>query len=246
MTAGKEKVLIIGATSDIARATARAFAARGHDLALAARDGAARLSDDAADLRIRHGVDVETFDFELADTDGYGTMLSRSAPQIVVCCVGLLGDQTQARTDQALAARIMMTNYVWCGLLLDSVAERFEQQGRGAIIGISSVAGDRGRATNYVYGSAKAGFTSFLSGLRNRLAARNVQVLTVKPGFVATRMTEGMKLPSLLTASPEKVAERIYSAWQAKRNTIYVLRRWRLIMLVIVHLPEVIFKKMKL
>jgi short-subunit dehydrogenase len=241
-----EKVLIVGATSDIARATARAFGARGHALALAARNGGSRLADDVADLRLRHNVEVEALDFDLADTGGYDALLSRAAPGIVICCVGLLGDQTKARGDAALAGEIMMTNYVLCGLFLNKVAERFEHEGKGAIIGISSVAGDRGRATNYVYGSAKAGFTAFLSGLRNRLAAKNVRVLTVKPGFVATRMTEGMNLPQALTASPEQVAERIYAAWRAKRDVIYVLRRWRLVMLAIIHIPEAIFKKMKI
>jgi decaprenylphospho-beta-D-erythro-pentofuranosid-2-ulose 2-reductase len=182
----------------------------------------------------------------LANTDGYEAILSRTQPDIVVCCAGLLGDQSKARTDQVLATEIMMTNYVWCGLLLNAAAEHFERTGRGAIIGISSVAGDRGRATNYIYGSAKAGFTAFLSGLRNRLAKRNVQVLTVKPGFVRTRMTEGMKLPASLTASPEIVGQRIYAAWKGKRDSIYVLGRWRLVMLIISHIPERIFKMMRI
>ncbi|HWC63823.1 MAG TPA: SDR family oxidoreductase [Rhizomicrobium sp.] len=241
-----ERVLIVGAASDMARATARAFGARGHALTLAARNGTARLADDVADLGLRFGVEAEAVDFDLADTESHEALLTRTTPGIVICCVGLLGDQAKARSDRNLAADIMMTNYVWCGLFLNRVAERFEREEKGAIIGISSVAGDRGRATNYIYGSAKAGFTAFLSGLRNRLAKKNVHVLTVKPGFVATRMTEGMKLPGLLTATPEEVGERIYKAWRDRRHVIYVLRRWRLVMLVIVHIPEAIFKKMRI
>src|ERR1700709_2942426 len=100
----------------------------------------------------------------------------------------------------------MRTNYEGPALILGMFAERFLKRGAGSIIGISSVAGDRGRGSNYIYGSAKAGFSAFLSGLRNRLASKGVHVITVKPGFVDTKMTEGMNLPSLLTAQPEEVA----------------------------------------
>ena len=117
-----EKVLIVGATSDIARATARAFGAHGHALALAARNGASRLSDDVADLSLRHGVEVEAVDFDLADTESHEALLARVAPRIVICCAGLLGDQMAARHDQKLAAEIMMTNYFWCALFLNKVA----------------------------------------------------------------------------------------------------------------------------
>jgi len=112
-------------------------------------------------------------------------------------------------------------------------------RGTGTIVGISSVAGDRGRATNYVYGSAKAGFTAFLSGLRNRLATRGVHVLTVKPGFVRTKMTEGMKLPPALTAEPQEVARRIYRAAEVKKaDAIYVRPVWRLVMTIICAFPK--------
>jgi hypothetical protein len=121
-----------------------------------------------------------------------------------------------------------------------------ERRGSGTIVGVSSVAGDRGRATNYVYGSAKAGFTAFLSGLRNRLAAAGVHVVTVKPGFVATRMTEGMKLPPALTAAPDEVARAVLTAVRQRRDTIYVRRIWWPMMVVIRLIPERIFKRMKL
>ena len=115
------------------------------------------------------------------------------------------------------------------------------------IAGVSSVAGDRGRASNYAYGAAKAGFTAFLSGLRNRLAKQGVHVLTVKPGFVRTAMTMGMKLPPPITAAPDEVGAAIYrAAEQSRRNVIYVRPIWRLIMGIIVHIPESLFKKMKL
>jgi len=119
-------------------------------------------------------------------------------------------------------------------------------RGSGTLIGISSVAGDRGRATNYVYGSAKAGFTAFLSGLRNRLAKRGVHVMTVKPGFVATKMTEGMDLPDKLTADPDKLARSVLRAAKRRRNIIYVKPVWWLVMLIIRNIPEAIFKKLSI
>ena len=113
-------------------------------------------------------------------------------------------------------------------------------------MGISSVAGDRGRASNYLYGSAKAGFTAFLSGLRNRLAPKHVHVMTIKPGFVATRMTENMNLPPALTASPDDVADAIWNGFRKRRNVMYVKWIWYPIMLIIRHIPEMIFKTLKL
>jgi short-subunit dehydrogenase len=158
----------------------------------------------------------------------------------------LLGDQQEAMRDAAAADRVMRTNYLAPALFLGAAANRFERRGHGTLIGVSSVAGDRGRASNYVYGSAKAGFTAYLSGLRNRLAAKDVQVITVKPGFVATRMTQGMRLPPLLTAQPEEVAAAVLRAEMRGRDTVYVRPVWRLIMAVIRLIPERIFKRLRL
>ena len=122
----------------------------------------------------------------------------------------------------------------------------FAARRSGTIIGISSVAGDRGRATNYIYGSAKAGFTAYLSGLRNRLAGQGVHVATISPGFIATRMTAGMDLPEKLTASPEEVAEAILAAQEKRRDVVYVRPIWRLVMMVIRSIPEPVFKRLKI
>lgn len=240
-----DRVLIVGATSDIARATARAFAARGCALFLAARDGAA-VDADAEDLRVRHGGLVEGLHLDILDDPaGFAAALD-PLPDIVVCAVGLLGDQAESERDPAAAERVMRTNYTAPALLLGALAERFAARGSGVLVGISSVAGDRGRATNYVYGSAKAGFSAFLSGLRNRLAKRGVHVVTVKPGFVDTRMTAGMDLPKPLTAQPEEVAEAIVRACDKRRNTVYVRSVWRGVMAVIRAIPEPVFKRLKL
>src|SRR5690606_28395425 len=138
------------------------------------------------------------------------------------------------------------SNFEGPALILGMFANRFEARGRGTIVGISSVAGERGRATNYVYGAAKAGFTAFLSGLRNRLAKTEVRVLTVKPGFVATRMTDGVAVPATLTASPDEAAEAVARAGRRRRNVIYLRPVWGLIRLVIRAIPEAVFMRLKL
>ena len=140
----------------------------------------------------------------------------------------------------------MQTNYIGPASLLAHLANRFAARGSGTLVGISSVAGERGRATNYIYGSAKAGFTAFLSGLRNRLAKQGVHVVTVLPGFVATQMTEGLDLPARLTAQPDEVARAIERAVDKRRNIIYVRPIWWLIMAIIKTIPERIFKNLKL
>ena len=137
------------------------------------------------------------------------------------------------------------TNYVAPALLLGEIANRMEQRGTGTIVGISSVAGERGRASNYVYGSSKAGFTAFLSGLRARLQRRGVRVITVKPGFVATRMTAGIKLPEMLTAQPEEVAASLDRAMRRQRDVIYVRRIWVIIMALIRAMPESLAKRLR-
>jgi hypothetical protein len=168
-------------------------------------------------------------------------------PDTVICVAGELGDQRSAETDPGLASRILRANFEGPALLLGLFAERFAERGSGTIVGVSSVAGDRGRATNYVYGSAKAGFTAYLSGLRNRLARQGVRVLTVKPGFVRTRMTAGMKLPDRLTAEPQEVGQAIYRAAEVSpKDVLYVRAIWRPVMAVIRSIPEAIFKKMKI
>jgi short-subunit dehydrogenase len=240
-------VLILGATSDIARALAREYAARTCNLILAARQSE-RLEADSADLTQRGAASVARVEFDILNTNFTRKFIDDlgELPDIVVCVAGLLGDQKAAEADPAQAETIMRTNYLGPALILGEFANLMEKRGSGMIIGISSVAGDRGRATNYLYGSAKAGFTAFLSGLRNRLATKNVHIMTVKPGFVATRMTANMNLPKYLTAQPHEVATAIIKAAEKRADVVYVYRVWQFIMLAIQHIPETLFKKMKL
>ncbi len=243
----KGPVLILGARSDIGRAAARRFAAEGHPIQLAARN-AQGLEAERANLEIRHRVPVTLHEFDALAIESHAAFVEGlpALPEIAVSVVGLMGRQDESERDGAAAARVIRSNYEGPASVLAELANRFEARGRGTLVGVSSVAGDRGRASNYVYGSAKAGFTAFLSGLRNRLARTGVHVVTVLPGFVATQMTEGMDLPPRLTAQPEEVAEAILAAVARGRDVVYVRPVWRLVMMVIRGLPERVFKRTKI
>nr|WP_157287308.1 SDR family oxidoreductase [Bradyrhizobium yuanmingense] len=238
--------MVLGGSSDIGRATARTFAKAGYDVALAGRDVAA-LEPDAADLRARYNVEVGVHTFDVLDTASFEGFVAGlpALPDVVISIVGLLGVQESAQSDLAQATAIMRSNYEGPALILGLFAEKFLGRGSGTLVGVSSVAGDRGRASNYVYGSAKAGFSAFLSGLRARASRGGVHVVTVKPGFVRTRMTEGMKLIGPLTVEAPVVGAAILRAVESKTDIVYVSGKWRLVMLIIKTLPEAVFKKLK-
>lgn len=241
-----KSVLILGARSDIGRAVARRFAQSGASVILAARR-ADTLADELADLRIRFKVPAEAVEFDA--TDGAAERFFDALPalpDVVVMVVGLLGDQAQSEADLDAANAVMASNYTGPACYLLAAARRMGARRSGCIVGISSVAGDRGRQSNFVYGSAKAGFTAFLAGLRNRLFKTGVTVVTVKPGFVATAMTAGMKLPPALTAQPSEVGDAIFTAVTKGRDVIYVRPIWRLIMTIIRSVPETVFKRLSM
>jgi len=240
-------VLIVGAKSDIARAIARVYAGHGYDLYLTARNSS-ELEEFAQDITVRTRRVVKIKELEILDYDSHQPFYDglEEKPLGVISVVGYLGDQKKAQIDFAEVRRIIDTNATGIISLFNVIANDFEKRRSGFMIGISSVAGDRGRKSNYFYGSAKAALTAYLSGLRNRLYEAQVQVLTVKPGFVATRMTAGMDLPAKLTASPEAVAEDICRAQQKGREVLYTKWLWRWIMLIIRNIPEFQFKKMSI
>lgn len=240
-------VLILGATSDLASAIAKKFASEGHTIQLAARNSD-RLLRLQSDLSIRFGVTSTIHEFDADRPTEHPAFFNAlpSKPDITICVFGLLGDQQLAQSDWSACESIIQANYTGAVSILNIAAEYYSSGKKGMIIGISSVAGERGRQSNYIYGSAKAGFTAYLSGLRNRLYHDGVHVLTVKPGFIYTKMTENMPLPGLLTATPEAVAASVYKAAMAKKNVIYTKWFWRWIMFLIKCIPEFQFKKMKL
>ena len=243
----KESVLVLGARSDIGKAIAHKFASLGHPIQLAARN-ADNLKTYKADLELRYTVPVTLHNFDVLSTDEHFDFLNSlpALPGIAVCAVGLLGQQQINEQEVQTAINVMRSNYEGPASIFAELANRFIDRGSGTLVGISSVAGERGRMTNYVYGSAKAGFTAFLSGLRCRLAKQGVHVITVLPGFVETKMTEGMNLPVWLTASPSEVANAIERAVRKNQDVVYVRPVWRLIMTVIRSIPEQIFKRMSI
>ncbi len=240
-------LLVLGATSDIGRAVARQFAHKQFNIHLAARDPS-KLSALQADLTIRYNIQCLTHPFDAVDFTShklfYHTLDPR--PDIAVCIFGYMNENELVINNPDETLRTINTNYTGAVSILNIIAEDYTLQKKGVIVGISSVAGERGRQSNYIYGSAKAGFTAYLSGLRNKLYSKGIHVVTVLPGFVYTKMTEHLNLPERLTAQPEDVARSIYTAVQKRKNTVYVKWFWRWIMCIIRLIPEPVFKRMKL
>ena len=240
-------VLIVGAKSDIAKATAREYAKHGYDLYLAARNSD-ELEEFANDVTVRTQRTIKLVELDILDYKSHQAFYDNlgEKPLGVISAIGYLGEQEKAQTDFKEAQQIMDTNYTGVVSLFNIIANDFEHRRSGFMVGISSVAGDRGRKSNYIYGSAKAALTAYLSGLRNRLHDAQVHVMTVKPGFVATKMTEEMDLPEKLTAQPEEVAEDIYKAQQKGKNVLYTKWMWRWVMMIIRNIPEFQFKRMSI
>ncbi len=241
------QILVLGATSGMADSLSRKFAENGFDLYLAGRD-LDELTKTASDIQIRHSVKVAVKEFNALDFESHRRFYNELSPKPdgVIIAIGYLGDQETAQSNLNESKMILDTNLTGIVSICNVVAEDFEKRQDGFIIGLSSVAGDRGRKSNYIYGCSKAGLTAYLSGLRARLSRVNVPVLTVKPGFVRTRMTAGLDLPEKLVGEPDDVANEIYKAWKNGKHEIYTRWFWRYIMLIIKTIPERIFMKMDL
>ena len=244
-----ERIVIFGATSAIAQATARRLAARGARLHLVARDPA-KLEAVRADLAARGSPAVTTSLADLDDVERHRALIDEAegalAPiDAAIIAQGTLPDQRACESDFALAASAMHTNFIAPAALAAELANRFEVKGSGTIVAISSVAGDRGRASNYVYGAAKGALSIFLQGLRARLHDKGVRVVTVKPGFVDTPMTASFA-KGVLWSSPERIAAGIVKAMERGTPEVYLPWFWRPIMFVLRHLPESIFVRLKI
>lgn len=240
-------LLMLGAKSDIGLAIAHEFSAQGFDLILAARD-ATSLDASKADIEVRYQNSVEIVDFDVLDYSShcafYETLSCK--PDVVASVVGYLGEQDKAQSDFEHARKIIDSNYTGLVSILSCVAEDMAIKKSGALIAVSSVAGDRGRPSNYCYGSAKGGFSLFLEGLAARMSKLGVKVLDVKPGFVATRMTAGMGLPQALVVEPTVIAVDVYKAYSKGKNVVYTPWFWTYIMLIIRNIPKVIFNRLSL
>lgn len=242
-------ILIIGATSAIARATARIYAQQGNHLFLVARNEV-QLERNGADLQVRGAASIHTETLDLNQFEQHLPMIDKAFAalgriDIVLIAHGTLPDQNECNADVEKALAEIKTNALSVISLLTHLANRMEQQRFGTIAVISSVAGDRGRQSNYINGAAKGMVTIFMQGLRNRLFKSGVHVLTIKPGFVDTPMTKEFK-KGPLWASPEGIARGIIKGIKKRKNEIYLPRFWSLIMWIIRSIPESIFKRLSL
>jgi decaprenylphospho-beta-D-erythro-pentofuranosid-2-ulose 2-reductase len=243
-----KKILLIGANSAIAQACSRLWAGEGAAFFLVARD-TQKLEQVAADLRARGAAKVDVHSLDVTDFAHHKAMADAAvnaleAIDIALIAHGTLPDQKACEQNPALAAEAISINATSVIVLATLIASRLEAQRAGTLAVISSVAGDRGRASNYVYGSAKAAVSTFCAGLSARLAKSGVNVLTIKPGFVDTPMTEGMKLPQALDAKPDQVARDIVRAVERRKHTLYTPWFWSLIMLIIRTIPAPIFRRL--
>ncbi|CAN7337634.1 SDR family NAD(P)-dependent oxidoreductase [Phenylobacterium sp. LjRoot219] len=244
----RERVIILGATSGMADATARLYAAEGAALVLVGRR-ADRLEELAADLRARGARAVEVAAIDLADASRAAERLAAwrrgEAVQAVLLFYGVLGDQSRAEVDLGHAREILETDFTSAALWSLAAANLLEAQNSGALVVVGSVAGDRGRQSNYVYGAAKAGLGVLVQGIAHRLALRGsaARAALVKPGFVDTAMTDHMKKGGPLWAKPDAVARMIRKAAGAGGPVVYAPGFWRLIMLVIRVIPAPLFHR---
>ena len=243
----KKNILILGATSDMGRSFARECASSGHNIILAAKNNES-LSTLYKDLEIRTNAYIQSFKFDVLDTDSHKSFYE-SLPlkiDLVVCFIGYLEESSKCKKNFNIAKKVIDINFSGVVSILDIIANDFEYRKDGIIVAISSTAGDRGRASRYHYCSAKAALNTYLSGLRNRLFTSNVRVITIKPGYCNTKMTDGMKLPSFLTSEPEDVSRSIFNAINSGKDISYVYKIWKWIMLIIKIIPEIIFKRLKI
>ncbi len=241
-------MIVLGSTSEVAQAFVEKALASGEKfsklfLLTSNKESAERF---AKHIDVKYLQPSEVIELDVTKDVNYG-ILENINSDLLFCATGFLGKGTEeALFDNANTEKIIEVNYSKLVPVINYFAQKMESKRTGTIIALSSVAGDRGRQSNFIYGSAKAGFTAYLSGLRNYLYSKKVHVMTVKPGFMETKMTEGLPLNPKLTATPKQAAECIYNAYKKEKNVVYVLPVWRYIMLIIKHIPEFVFKKLKL
>ena len=244
-----KRIVVLGATSAIAQAACRCWARSGASFVLVGRDGA-KLEAVAQDLVARGAPKAVVLVADVGESAGQAALFSEARAALggvdtLFVAHGTLGSQSECEQSYEAAKKVFEVNFLSVVSLLTVAAPYFEEQGRGTIAVISSVAGDRGRKSNFVYGASKAALDSYLSGLRNRLSAKGVQVLTIKPGFVATPMTAHLKQGPLF-ATADAVGEGIVRAVEKKKDVVYLPWFWAGIMFVIRSIPEMIFKRLSL
>jgi decaprenylphospho-beta-D-erythro-pentofuranosid-2-ulose 2-reductase len=237
-----QSILILGATSSIAKACGEIFASRHCKLFLASRD-ISELERIAVDLRIRFNIDVDYAFFDITQIDSHAVFFEKLIDKMgvidgLIMAVGLI--------DKLDYQKVIAANFTGPISFLELYSKYLFVQKKGFIVGLSSVAGDRGRKPNYVYGASKAGLTTYLQGLRNYFYPSEIQILTVKLGLIDTKMVFGGKYPLYLAANPKKTAIKIIRALDKGKESVYIPRVWRIIMLIIRLIPEKIFKRLSM
>ena len=240
-------VLILGGNSDVGKSLAKDFSKLGSNLILTTRKKD-QLNFLKSDLEIRYEISCDIKLFDVLDFKSHKSFYKnlKTKPDIVITCIGYLDNQRDSQNDFEESLRAIQSNFTGLVSILNIISNDFEKKGSGVIVGVSSVAGDRGRGSNYIYGSSKAAFTSYLSGLRNRLHALGVSVITIKPGFIKTKMTSHLDLPKLLTASTDEISKDILNSIKKGKSIIYTKWFWKWIMLITKLIPERIFKKLRM
>jgi len=242
-------ILILGANSDIAKATAKQLATTYPDahITLASRQ---RESCDqfAAELHQTFTISTTTCHFDADDFSSHDAFYHHlnEKPDIVICAFGQMNKEPDSELSNIQTQHLINRNFTGAVSILQIIANDMSQRQSGCIVGLSSVAGDRGRASNGIYCAAKAGFTAYLSSLRNRLYKDHVHVITVIPGVIKTKMTEHVSYPPFLFAKTQTVAKAIVKAIQKKRNRIYTPGIWRYVMWIVKWIPEFIFKRLSM
>ena len=236
-----DDILVVGATSSLGVSLCRKLASAGNNITLTGRNKE-ELDKLASDLSIRFSIRTNIIILDLAANKISCAPFVKKDFDSVYVLAGDMGNEDH--NDTANIEHVIKVSFSAPAQVITAIAEKMEKEKRGNIVIVSSVAGDRGRQSNYLYGGSKAGLTTFAAGLRNRLCKSNVHVMTVKPGFIDTPMTYGMQSP--LIASRDYVASQIIKALSKKRNSIYTPFFWRYIMLIIIHIPERIFKTLEL
>jgi decaprenylphospho-beta-D-erythro-pentofuranosid-2-ulose 2-reductase len=249
------RILVIGGASDMGYAIASEFVKQQQAEVILASRNKELIEKRVKDLSVRYQVHAEAVFLDVTDMASHQNFYenlkqtSGGVPDVVLVAAGYQDEGHHPLSNNQLI-QVMDTNLTGLISLLELISVDFEARGSGAIIGISSVAGLRGKLNNYIYAAAKAGFTTYLSGLRQRLyqspKTRKIQVMTVLPGFVATKLTAHMKLNPKLLASPSDVGKQVVQAFVKKKDIVFVSSKWRWIMAIITHIPEVIYKRLKL
>lgn len=241
-------LLILGANSDVGQELAKIFAQNEHANIYMVSRKIDLLEKSCTDIKIRYKVEAEYFSFDATDYESHVAFYEKLDPKPdgIVLAFGYLGDQQLGQQDFHEARKIIETNFMGAVSILEIIAADFARRNHGFIIALSSVAGERGRQSNYIYGAAKGALTIYLSGLRNRLHKKNVRVISVLPGMIRTKMTDGLNLPDKLLAEPEEIAQDVYNGFKKGKDIIYAKWYWKLIMAVINIIPEKVFKRMQL